>query len=94
VSEESRDESREQGAGSRETGSQEHHSDSTICGVSVRAWLVLILVGTVCVMALGGQIMGYLVTGEIVLDVKEPLYSLAIAAASYYFGQTQKKPTT
>jgi len=69
--------------------------DSQIMGVSVRAWLVLILVGTVC-----GLAVSYAVT-DIVLsvalktlptfEVKEPLYSIVIAAVAYYFGQSQRK---
>ena len=53
---------------------------SSILHVSVRAWLALMLCGTVCYMAIMG------------IEVKEPLYTLAIAAASFYLGQKGLKP--
>lgn len=53
---------------------------SAIFHVSVRAWLALILCGTVCWMSIMGQ------------SVDEPLYTLAIAAASFYLGQKGQKP--
>ena len=65
--------------------------DSRVGGVSVRAWLVMMLCGTVCVQSIAGQVLGYFMTGEMVIEIREPLYSLSIAAASYYFGQTMKK---
>lgn len=65
--------------------------DSRVGGVSVRAWLVMLLCGTVCLQSVAGQVLGFFLTGEIVIEIKEPLYSLSIAAASYYFGQTTKK---
>lgn len=65
--------------------------DSRVGGVSVRAWLVMMLCGTVCLQSVAGQVLGYFLTGELVIEIKEPLYSLSIAAASYYFGQTMKK---
>lgn len=66
--------------------------DSRVGGVSVRAWLVMMLCGTVCFISIAVPVLGYLVTGDLVIEIKEPLYSLSIAAASYYFGQTTKKP--
>lgn len=56
------------------------NGSSAILGVSVRAWLALVPVFTVCVMASCGN------------KVEEPLYSLAIGGAGYYFGQNLKKP--
>lgn len=67
--------------------------DSRICGVSVRAYLVLMLVATVCAGYIANMILSYLASGDIVLEVKEPLYSMAVAAIAYYFGQSQKKQT-
>ena len=49
--------------------------ESTFLNVSIRAWIVLMLVGTVCYMSL------------LMLEVKEPLYSLVSLAVGYYFGQ-------
>lgn len=65
--------------------------DSRVGGVSIRAWLVLMLCGTVCLLAVLNPILTYFATGDLVIEIREPLYSLSVAAASYYFGQTTKK---
>jgi len=52
--------------------------DSSFVGVSVRAWLAIILVVTVCAMAVLGK------------AVEEPLYTLATVAIGFYFGQKLK----
>jgi type IV secretory pathway TrbL component len=52
--------------------------DSQLVGVSVRAWLAILLTITVCVMAL------------LTLKVEEPLYTLATIALGFYFGQKNK----
>lgn len=52
--------------------------DSHLIGVSVRAWLAILLTITVCVMAL------------LTLKVEEPLYTLATIALGFYFGQKNK----
>ena len=52
--------------------------DSQLIGVSVRAWLAILLTITVCVMAL------------LALKVEEPLYTLATIALGFYFGQKNK----
>lgn len=51
------------------------NGDSHFLRVSIRAWIALILVATVCYMALAA------------LPVEEPLYSLATLAVGFYFGQ-------
>ncbi len=69
--------------------------DSSFYGISVRAWLAIMLVFTVC--------FGYAAVSVAVLvdavktrdfskvgtftTISEPLYSLAIGAVAYYFGQ-------
>ena len=53
-------------------------NDSQLIGVSVRAWLAIMLTITVCVMAL------------LALKVEEPLYTLATIALGFYFGQKNK----
>lgn len=72
--------------------------ESQVFGVSVRAWLALILVAgvvmthvTVCiaisiyaVRTRDFQLVGTLTT------IGEPFYSLAIAAVAYYFGSKNK----
>ena len=52
--------------------------ESKILGVSVRGWITVLTVMTVCVMS-------YLAK-----DVKEPLYSLVLLASGFYFGSKTK----
>ncbi len=52
---------------------------SRIGGVSLRGWIALLVVLTVCVMSV------------LALDVKEPLYTLAGLIVGFYFGQNQKQ---
>lgn len=52
---------------------------STIWGVSLRGWIALIVVLTVCVMS------------GLAIEIKEPLYTLAGLIVGFYFGQNQKK---
>lgn len=49
--------------------------ESVAFGISVRGWIVMTLIGTVCYM------------GVKQIDVKEPLYSLALIGSGYYFGR-------
>jgi len=51
------------------------NDDSKLFGVSFRGWLTLVIVGTVCWMALKA------------MEVKEPLYTLCTVAVGFYFGQ-------
>lgn len=53
-------------------------SGSTMFGVSIRAWLAVMLVSTVCAMAVMSN------------PVDEPLYSLSIMSVGFYFGQKVK----
>ena len=54
------------------------NGDSHFVKISVRAWISIILVLTVCVMAVLAR------------KVDEPLYSLATLAVGFYFGQKVK----
>lgn len=53
--------------------------ESFAFGVSVRAWIVLMVVCTVCTMAFQG------------IEVKEPLYSIALFSVGFYFS---RQPTS
>lgn len=81
-----------------ETLEKELPTQSSIGGISIRAWLAAILVITICLNHLG-------VTLATVIDavrtndftkigtfttVGEPLYSMAVAALGFYFGQKTK----
>lgn len=61
--------------------SAEHGPDgeSSINGISIRAWIAIILVLEVCFMASFGK------------TVDEPLYSLTVMAVGFYFGQVKPK---
>lgn len=54
------------------------NDESKILGVSTRFWLAFILVYTVCLMAIWGN------------KVEEPLYTIAISAVSFYFGNAKR----
>lgn len=74
--------------------------DSSFAGVSVRAWLAIILVVTVCIshiMISAAAIMKTIKTGDITMlgtltTIGEPLYSMSVAALGFYFGQKSLKP--
>lgn len=57
-------------------------SDSNILGVSVRAWIALLLTSTVC-----GMNLISLGTPAIPLEIQEPLYSGWLLSLGFYFGQ-------
>lgn len=69
--------------------------DSSIKGVSVRAWIAILLVSTVCANQLM-VVLGIIIHAIMVKDLSqvrsfsvigEPLYSMGIAALGFYFGQ-------
>lgn len=68
--------------------------ESKLMGVSIRAWLVAMLVGTTCgiyvVDALSKCIERY--KGNTVdLTINEPLYTLSVMAVSFYLGNKTAK---
>lgn len=67
--------------------------DSTIFGVSVRAWLVLEIVTAVVLIHISNFILACLGYTSMAMKIEEPLYSGFMIALGYYFGQKdQKKP--
>ncbi len=64
---------------------------SSIFGVSVRGWLVLILVSTVCAMNLTNLILVCLGLTSMTLQISEPLYSGFNVGIGFYLGQVMKK---
>ena len=60
--------------------------DSSFMGVSIRAWIALILTSTVCFMNLISIFKGV----GFVLEIKEPLYSGWLLSLGFYFGQKNK----
>lgn len=61
------------------TENGQNGDSSTIWGVSLRGWIALIVVLTVCIMS------------GLTIEIKEPLYTLAGLIVGFYFGQNQKK---
>jgi hypothetical protein len=76
-------------------------SQSTAFGISVRGWLAVVLVITVCVTHLVVSIataIDALKTGQFdklgsLTVVGEPLYSMSVAALGFYFGNQKSKNT-
>lgn len=56
-----------------------HLTGSHMFNVSLRGWIALLVVATVCVMSYRQ------------LEIKEPLYTLAGLVVGFYFGQTKPK---
>lgn len=74
--------------------------DSSFIGISVRAWLAVLLVATVCftqAAAVVAVLYDAVKTGDFgkvgtFLNIGEPMYSMSVAALAFYFGQKSTKP--
>lgn len=84
-------------AGNRESG-----DGSTIRGVSVRAWITLMVIATICgnhmavsVAALYNAVVSkdFANIGSIT-TITEPLYSVSLIAIGFYFGKSTSRPET
>jgi len=64
-------------------------AESTLLGVSVRAWLAVMLVVTVCANSIAEAV--YAIMNQGAIAVSEPLKSMALLALGYYFGQKVTK---
>lgn len=53
-------------------------TESQLMSVSVRGWLVIMVIFTICLMAL------------LKLGVSEPLYSMSLLMVGFYFGQNKQ----
>jgi len=65
-------------------------------GVSIRAWLALLIVGTICAVSVlyAYAIVRLVLDGTLApedLKIGEPLYSLGAVALGFYFGQKTVK---
>lgn len=75
--------------------------DSSFMGISVRAWIAVALVLTVCASHLSGcaaVLLDASRTGDwskvgTYMNIGEPLYSMSVAALGFYFGQKSNKIT-
>ena len=61
-------------------------------GISIRAWLALGLILTVCFHSIAAIIIAVITKDAKLLVVSEPLYTMSGMALAYYFGQ-QKQTT-
>lgn len=69
---------------------------STLFGASIRAWLALMIIGTICFISIvhSAAVVYLVVKGELPLEelkIVEPLYSLGGMALGFYFGQKMVK---
>jgi len=62
-------------------GEVQMNDTSKIFGISLRGWIALIVIYTVCMMSC------------LRYDIKEPLYTLAGMIVAFYFGQEKGKAT-
>jgi len=69
----------------------EGSSGSQCLGISVRAWLALIITITVCANWTANTVMVSLGYTSSMLVVPEPLYSVFVGVIGIYFGQQLKK---
>jgi hypothetical protein len=61
--------------------------------ISVRAWLAIALIATICAKSLAEIVLAILLKDVALLKVTEPLYTMAGMALAYYFGtKTNKTP--
>lgn len=67
-------------------------NSSMIAGVSVRAWLALILIVTVCLATVAKFVIAVIKQDASLLEITEPLYTMGGMALAYYFGASNKQP--
>ena len=60
--------------------------ESQICGVSIRGWIVVMVMGTMCVREI--SIVVYAILNATPIEqVKEPFYGVVMGLIGFYFGQ-------
>lgn len=72
------------------TKEQPATNGSQFLGISVRAWLALIITGTVCVNWTANTLMVSLGYTSANIVIPEPLYSVFVGVIGIYFGQGLK----
>jgi len=75
-----------------------NNDGSRVWGVSIRAWIACLLVGTVCLIYIldaCATVWMNFKGANLELKISEPLYTLAIMAVSFYLGnKTGQPPST
>lgn len=74
-----------------ESQREEPNSNSHFMQISVRAWLAIALIATICLKAVAETIVAILFDKPDLLKVTEPLYTMAGMALAYYFGQQKQQ---
>jgi hypothetical protein len=64
---------------------------SQFLGISIRAWLALLITGTVCANWTANTVMVSLGYTSANIVIPEPLYSVFVGVIGIYFGQQLKK---
>lgn len=63
---------------------------SSVAGVSVRAWLALLITITICSNWTANMVMASLGVTSVNIVIPEPLYSAFMMVLGMYFGQAKK----
>ena len=69
--------------------------ESSFCGISIRGWLAIVPVGTMCFREVCLTL--WLLRNDVEIGkIEEPLYTVIISSVSFYFGQkvSQQTPTS
>lgn len=64
-----------------------HGGESSFLKISIRAWLALLLIGSVCSHSIALIALSIIQKDAALLKVTEPLYTMSGMALAYYFGQ-------
>lgn len=70
---------------------EDHGGTSHFLQVSVRAWLAIGLIATVCLHSGATVYLAIVLRQPDLVKVGEPLYTMAGMALAYYFGQQKQK---
>ena len=76
---------------SEQTEFAQRDKTSTFVGVSIRAWLALLITFTICGNYTANMIMASLGYTSVNIVIPEPLYSAFMMVLGIYFGQSVKK---
>lgn len=76
---------------SEQTEFTQRDKTSTFVGVSIRAWLALLITFTICGNYTANMIMASLGYTSVNIVIPEPLYSAFMMVLGIYFGQSVKK---
>jgi hypothetical protein len=65
--------------------------NSNVFGVSMRAWVALLIIGTVCIISAATAYTQYRDGKEV--SIEDPLYGMGLVALGYLFGQKSNTNT-